>query len=469
MNKIINKFNNVKFMIFNEPTTIENYLVNEICEAIQENKGINLSIEARWDFLNIFNKLQKKHKNSSVSFKKSNFFMTDELVYDRRNWQKFESLTSKKFLEDNFLNGVDFEKENVYELVNKNNLTSFFVENFTNFDSLIDAREGLDIMVLKVHPDGSLIFNQYVDAKNLSTRIVEIGDNLATALNEEYEGKKVVPSHGATIGIDQIMKAKKIYLVAIGMDKSEMLSKLFFTKQYDKQTPLCFLKSHSDVVVLADNDACARILQYIDDTPEYEVDVQEDIKYDAEHTEFIINYQDNAGPRRGPFVETKEDEAEFDNDPDTINIDYNYGDNVAYDSYDEFANPNNNQEFVDNENLAVYDNQLLENNQNMTSSFQDFNYYDNNDFNFENNNYQTNENNAGFETPDYYNQNMDVNSFQQDGYYNINDNNFDETGFYNNQYDENNSFNSDLQLYYDEYGNSYFIDENGEYQLYQQQ
>ena len=254
MNSISNR--NINFMVFDSLDVIENYLSSEIVRYIQSQPKLNLSIESRTDFYNLFNKLRDGYLNNKVSFRNVNFFMTDDYIFDTNNWNSFAEQSSEGILQSIFFSQVDFDNSNLHPILNELRFKEFNNNIFINYDSEIDAANGLDVIVLKMQPNGSLIFNDVINSNQLSSKGVYLNKNIEDNIISEFGGvHESLPVSCATLGIDQILKAKKVYIVGFGSNVANTLQKLFYTKDYDKTVPTCLLKNHPNVTVLVDKDA----------------------------------------------------------------------------------------------------------------------------------------------------------------------------------------------------------------------
>ncbi len=422
MNNIANE-KNIKFMVFDDANTIETYVADKICDSINLNGGINLSIESRSEFLNILNKLKEKHKNRDISFRFSRFFMTDDFVYDRFDWESHKEFSSSAFLDDHFFKEVDFQQNNIHRIITNENYQYLFTDQFAVYDSKIDSKDGIDILVIKLHSDGSLIFNQKIDFNNLNTKGIEISSGLANSLLSEFSSLSKIPKHAATLGVDQIVKAKKIFLIGIGEDKKEVLNKLFFSKDYDKTTPLCFLKGHKDLTILCDFNASNVVINSANwDAVE--------ISEETSNSEEITN--ENAP------IEQEE----------SIEVSNEYLEN-NYNNPEVFEDENGNSYIIDeNGEYIPYDAQGYEEQQ--PEIFEDEN----------GNSYIIDENGEyiPYDAQGYEEQQLEIFEDENGNSYII-----DENGEYI-PYDAQVGYEDmQLEIFQDENGNSYYIDENGEY------
>lgn len=259
---MVNSINNrnINFMVFESLDVIENYLSSEIVKYIRSQPKLNLSIESRTDFYNLFNKLKDDFLSNRVSFRNVNFFMTDDYIFDTQSWENFAPQSSQEILKNIFFSQVDFDDSNLHPILNEIRFREFNKNIFINYDSEIDAADGLDVIVLKMQPDGSLIFNDIVDSGSLSSKGISLNTNIKANILGEFGGvQESLPVSCATLGIDQILKARKVFIVGFGANVASTLQKLFYTKDYDKTVPTCLLKSHPNVTVLVDKEASAGI------------------------------------------------------------------------------------------------------------------------------------------------------------------------------------------------------------------
>ncbi|MDE5949882.1 MAG: hypothetical protein K2G54_03325, partial [Malacoplasma sp.] len=195
-----------------------------------------------------------------VSFRNVNFFMTDDYIFDTQSWENFAPQSSQEILKNIFFSQVDFDDSNLHPILNEIRFREFNKNIFINYDSEIDAADGLDVIVLKMQPDGSLIFNDIVDSGSLSSKGISLNTNIKANILGEFGGvQESLPVSCATLGIDQILKARKVFIVGFGANVASTLQKLFYTKDYDKTVPTCLLKSHPNVTVLVDKEASAGI------------------------------------------------------------------------------------------------------------------------------------------------------------------------------------------------------------------
>ena len=112
-----------------------------------------------------------------------------------------------------------------------------------------------DLIILGVGENGHIAFNEpYSDIKSTS-RVVELSEE---TINKNSGFFSKVPARATTIGIPEILSAKKLILLASGKSKSEAIKELVEGNANYKY-PVTQLRKHNDLIVLIDREASERL------------------------------------------------------------------------------------------------------------------------------------------------------------------------------------------------------------------
>lgn len=260
------KDRNINFMVFENQNSIDDYLSYEIIKHIKSKRDLNLAIESRTSLFSLMNNLRDQCLNGKVSFSNIKFFMVDDFVFELSSWENFLDNSSENVIKNVLFSDTDFVENNFYRLIDFNRFNSLLDGPLNSYDAQIDAHNGLDILVLKINSSGSLIFNEFADSIDLSSKAFNLTTSLKKQISSEFKKTDFLPVVGATLGIDQILKTRKIYVVINDASSANILQKMFYSKDYDKTLPACLLKSHPNVVVLTDKAASAGIFNPIETT-----------------------------------------------------------------------------------------------------------------------------------------------------------------------------------------------------------
>lgn len=122
------------------------------------------------------------------------------------------------------------------------------------YDKIIRSMGGVDIQLLGIGGNGHIGFNEPSDFFEKGTHVVDLAESTIKANSRFFANMEEVPRQALTMGIGNIMEARRILLVAAGKEKADALYKALFGP-ITPQVPASILQLHSDVVVVADEEA----------------------------------------------------------------------------------------------------------------------------------------------------------------------------------------------------------------------
>jgi len=125
---------------------------------------------------------------------------------------------------------------------------SYFPEN-ERYDDIIKNNGGIDIQILGIGTNGHIAFNEPGSPRDSLTRKVELTENTREDNSRFFGSIEEVPTHAWTMGIESIMRAKQIYLLANGKHKKDILEKACYG-DITSDIPASYLQEHDNVEVL---------------------------------------------------------------------------------------------------------------------------------------------------------------------------------------------------------------------------
>lgn len=126
------------------------------------------------------------------------------------------------------------------------------------YNAIIAASGGIDLQLLGLGHNGHIGFNEPSDEFEKDTHCVDLAQSTIDANSRFFASMDDVPKQAYTMGIRNIMQAKKVLIVVSGKDKAEIVKKAFFGP-VTPQVPASILQLHSDVVLVGDADALSLI------------------------------------------------------------------------------------------------------------------------------------------------------------------------------------------------------------------
>ena len=116
------------------------------------------------------------------------------------------------------------------------------------YEQAIADSGGIDLQLLGIGVNGHIGFNEPGTSFHSKTHVVELADATREENSRYFLSKEDVPTQAITMGIDTIMQAKKIVLLAFGENKADVIKRLKYD-DVSEDFPASILKKHPHVTV----------------------------------------------------------------------------------------------------------------------------------------------------------------------------------------------------------------------------
>ena len=126
------------------------------------------------------------------------------------------------------------------------------------YNEIIHSVGGIDLQLLGLGPNGHIGFNEPGAAFEKETHCVDLTESTIQANKRFFEKVEDVPTQAYTMGIKNIMQARKVLLIVSGEGKAEILDKVLYGP-VTPQVPASILQLHNDLTVVADEAAMSVI------------------------------------------------------------------------------------------------------------------------------------------------------------------------------------------------------------------
>lgn len=200
----------------------------------------------------LFQHLIRMHKEQDLSFNNVIIFT----IYEYYPIAKDQSSNLTK-LEEQFLNHVNVPKSNIYN-INGSIPQEYVMEYCQNYEERIAQLGGIDIAILGVGISGNIALNVTGSLRNSHTRLVLLDPTSRGEASKSFDGAGEVPVCGITMGVSTIRKAQKIFLMAWGDSKAEVIKQTVEGEICD-QMSATFLQMHNNTKVVTDLAAASRL------------------------------------------------------------------------------------------------------------------------------------------------------------------------------------------------------------------
>lgn len=156
-------------------------------------------------------------------------------------------------LKTEITDGLGISEENFLMLPTK---SDDFPKACREFTDAIAARGGIDLLILGLGENGHLGFNQPGTPFDSTAWVSEMYPELEQRIRRETQTPEDIWLGGVTLGLMDMMHAKRIILVAKGRSKAESVRKMVHGPLTEEH-PASILRLHPDCEVLLDREAAA--------------------------------------------------------------------------------------------------------------------------------------------------------------------------------------------------------------------
>ena len=201
--------------------------------------------------LSVYKQLIKLHQEDGLSFKNVITFNLDEYYGLESNDVNSYHL----FMHENLFDHIDIPKENIN--IPLGTLQNEKVRTHCKaYEKKIADFGGLDFQLLGIGRTGHVGFNEPGSNINSQTRLVTLDHLTRYDAAGAFYGIDNVPSKAVTMGIKTILAAKRIVLIAWGINKSEIIQKAVEGALTPK-IPTTYLQDHDNTTVVLDTEAAS--------------------------------------------------------------------------------------------------------------------------------------------------------------------------------------------------------------------
>ena len=159
------------------------------------------------------------------------------------------------FMQDNLFKNINIKAENTHI---PNGLEDDEAKACSEYEDIITSLGGVDLQLLGIGGNGHIGFNEPGEVFVKDCHCIELAPETIEANSRFFANKEEVPKKAYTMGIGNIMKAKKIVLLASGKAKANAIKQLLSGK-ITAQVPASVLQLHHDVTVIADEEALSAV------------------------------------------------------------------------------------------------------------------------------------------------------------------------------------------------------------------
>jgi len=201
----------------------------------------------------MYGELVKIYKEGEIDFSEITCFNLDEYYQlEPDNDQSYAYYMNK-----NLFSKVNINMENVHI---PNGMAEDLEKACQRYDDQIVAAGNIDIQLLGIGNNGHIGFNEPDIRFEAGTHLVKLDEDTIEANARFFNSTEDVPKEAISMGIRNIMHAKKILLIANGEKKAKILAEMLFG-DVTPNLPASILQLHNDVTIILDKAAATYIVE----------------------------------------------------------------------------------------------------------------------------------------------------------------------------------------------------------------
>ena len=193
--------------------------------------------------LGLYAKMAQDHKENGTSYAECRAVNLDEYVgLDVSSDQSYVY-----FMRENLFKNIDIKLENTH--IPNGKATDKYAE-CDRYNALLDELQQ-DIQILGIGSNGHIAFNEPGTPFDSVTHIVDLAESTIKDNSRLFNSIDEVPRQAFTMGLSNIMNAKKIVILANGEGKAYAINELV-NGEIREEIPASVLRNHPDCTLICD-------------------------------------------------------------------------------------------------------------------------------------------------------------------------------------------------------------------------
>ena len=218
-------------------------------KIVRENPGCTLGLATGSSPVGMYRELARRCREEKLDFSQIHSVNLDEYVgLDGTHDQSY-----RYFMNTNLFDHINIDQKNTYVAKGIGDIEA----NLKEFNEVL-ARTDIEIQVLGVGPDGHLGFNEPGDTMWDGAHEETLEESTIEANKRFFAKKEDVPTRALTMGMGNIMRAKRLLMIVSG-NKREAAYKLLMEDKIDPHCPCTFMRMHRDATVILERKLAEEI------------------------------------------------------------------------------------------------------------------------------------------------------------------------------------------------------------------
>jgi glucosamine-6-phosphate deaminase len=251
------RYEKIHNITYNSSQAASVLVAQEIAQLIKEKQQEEtfcvLGLATGSSPIKVYEELVRMHKKEGLSFYNVITFNLDEYYgMDKNNIQSYFY-----FMHEHLFNHIDIHPENI-NIPDGNIAPDKLQQYCIDYEIKIKKLGGLDFQLLGIGRTGHIGFNEPGSHLNSETRLITLDHITRVDAASSFFGIENVPRKAITMGIGTVKNAKRIVLLAWGVNKSNIIKKTI-EGTISSNVPASYLQDHNNTTFILDQEAAANL------------------------------------------------------------------------------------------------------------------------------------------------------------------------------------------------------------------
>ena len=221
-------------------------IANMIKELVNAKPDAKLGLATGGTQVPIYKKLMEMNKAGEVDFSRVHTVNLDEYC----GIPGTHDQSYRYFMDTNLFDHINIDKKNTFVASGMGD----FEANARELEEKVREGGAADLQLLGIGNNGHIAFNEASDHLIAVAHTEKLTESTINANARFFEKKEDVPTMAITMGMGDILAAKKVVLAATGLAKVPAIRGLIMDDVITTQNPSTMLKMHEDAVVVIDRE-----------------------------------------------------------------------------------------------------------------------------------------------------------------------------------------------------------------------
>ncbi|NYT64003.1 glucosamine-6-phosphate deaminase [Alcaligenaceae bacterium] len=237
------------FLIFSDTTSIAEYVSTMLINKIKSKPGIVLGAATGGTMEPIYACFVEQARQQQLDMSGLTSFNLDEYVGLNADHPK----SYAAYMHQHLFRHVGFDESRHYL---PNGQAQNLEEHCLEYSAKIRQVGGIDLQLLGVGGNGHIGFNEPGTAFDSRCHVVQLSERTRLDNSRFFAKNAIVPASAITMGMQDIMDAREILLIATGETKAAILAE-YYQNDITEAIPFTLLKRHPRTTIILDEAAAS--------------------------------------------------------------------------------------------------------------------------------------------------------------------------------------------------------------------